>query len=179
MRIERRSPSQRERLTFHPQLRVTVAFPRKKDGSHAGDKALRPHPGIPLKKELILQLIKKHKGNLTKAADAMGTTRKALRVRCDNDIELGDALIAARDRWIDDIEESVLSRALESGDTGLQCFVLKTQGRHRGWDQDQDRNAAKDIATAAFDFIIKKKQADEANKPQATAKSDQGAPHQA
>ena len=47
-------------------------------------------------------------------------------------------------------------RAIESNDTGLQCFILKTQGRSRGYDQDEMKNCAKDIATAAFDFIINK-----------------------
>jgi len=36
--------------------------------------------------------------------------------------------------------------------------LLKTQAKHRGYDQDEAKNAAKDIATAAFDFIIKKQQ---------------------
>jgi hypothetical protein len=86
----------------------------------------------------------------------MGTTRVAIRNRVNNDSELKDALAEARERWIDDIEESVLARANESNDTALQCFVLKTQGRHRGWEQSEAQNTAKDIATAAFDFIVNK-----------------------
>lgn len=67
-----------------------------------------------------------------------------------------ESLPYSRERWIDDIEESVLSRAYDSNDTALQCFVLKTQGKHRGWEQSEAQNAAKDIATAAFDFIVNK-----------------------
>lgn len=113
-------------------------------------------PGIPLVKETLLQLIKTHKGNLSRVADTLGTTRVAVRNRINADSELKAALDEARDRWLDDIEESVLSRANESNDTALQCFVLKTQGRHRGWEQDDNKSAAKDIATAAFDFIVNK-----------------------
>lgn len=133
-----------------------MAFPSVKKGNKLGEKAKRPHPGIPLSKEDIHMLIKRHKGNLSRVADAMGTTRVAVRNRINADQELKDCLEEARERWLDDIEESVLSRANESNDTALQCFVLKTQGKHRGWEQDEAKNAAKDIATAAFDFIINK-----------------------
>ncbi len=56
----------------------------------------------------------------------------------------------------DELETCVFDRALEERDTTLQLFILKTQGRHRGWDQSEAQNTAKDIATAAFDFIINK-----------------------
>lgn len=133
-----------------------VGYPSTKKGNKLGEKAKRPIPGIPLTKESILQLIKKYRGNLSRCADALGTTRVGLRNKINADQQLKDALDEARDRWIDDVEESVLARAHESNDTGLQCFVLKTQGRHRGWDQSETQNAAKDIATAAFEFIVNK-----------------------
>lgn len=129
-----------------------AGFPVK----HLGDKAKRPMPGIPLDKNVILDLIGKHRGNVSRIADMMGTTRTGLRNVIDKDPVLQDALKAARERWLDDIEESVLSRANESNDTALQCFVLKTQGRHRGWDQDEGKQAAREVANAAFDFIIAK-----------------------
>lgn len=135
---------------------VVAGFPSVKKGNKLGDKAKRPKPGIPLRKEDILSLIIKHKGNLSRVADALGTTRICVRNRINQDNELSDALIEARDRWIDAIEESVLSRADESNDTALQCFVLKTQAKHRGWEQSEAQNTAKDIATAAFDFIVNK-----------------------
>ena len=118
-----------------------------------GEKAKRPKPGIPLIKEDILQLIHEEHGNLSKVGDRLGTTRTAVRKRCDNDPELKEALEEARERKLDRLESTVWTRAEESNDTGLQCFILKTQGRHRGYDQDDMRNAAKDIASAAFEFI--------------------------
>ena len=135
---------------------MNMAFPSVKKGNKLGEKAKRPHPGIPLNKESLLELIKKHKGNLSRVADALGTTRVSVRNRVNSDQELRDCLDESRERWLDDIEESVLSRANESNDTALQCFVLKTQGRHRGWEQDDNKNAAKDIASAAFEFIVNK-----------------------
>ncbi len=121
-----------------------------------GEKSKRPLPGIPLDKTVLLDLIGRHRGNLSRIADCVGSCRGSVRQRIDKDEELKQALIDSRERWIDDIEESVLSRANESVDTALQCFVLKTQARHRGWDQSEAQNCAKDIATAAFDFIVNK-----------------------
>lgn len=133
-----------------------AGFPSVAKGNKLGEKAKHPKPGIPLVKETLLDLIKKHKGNISRVADCLGTTRVCVRNRINSDQDLKDCLEEARERWLDDIEESVLSRANESNDTALQCFVLKTQGKHRGWEQDEAKNAAKDIATAAFDFIINK-----------------------
>ena len=133
-----------------------AGFPSVAKGNKVGEKAKRPMPGIPLDKNTILDLIAKTHGNLSRIADALGTTRGTVRRRCDSDLELKTALEDARERIIDTLEESVWDRANNSNDTTLQLFLLKTQAKHRGYEQDDAKNAAKDIATAAFDFIVNK-----------------------
>jgi hypothetical protein len=133
-----------------------AGFPSKAKGNRLAETAKSPRPGIPLDKNLMLKLIKEHNGNLSRVADIMGTTRYTLRERCDKDQELNRALIDARERQLDTLEQVVFERAEDSNDTTLQLFILKTQGRHRGWDQDEAKNTARDIATAAFDFIVNK-----------------------
>ena len=137
-----------------------AGFPSRSKGNVRGEKALQPRPGIPLvdslSKESVLALIREHSGNLGHIADVVGTTRGALRRLCDNNEELKTALSDSRERALDNLESSVWSRAINSADTSLQTFLLKSQGRERGYDTHEDRNAAKDIATAAFDFIISK-----------------------
>lgn len=133
-----------------------AGFPSKEKGNRLGDKAKNPKPGIPLDKNQILDLIKFFKGNISRVADKLGTTRTAVRNRINSDPLLKEALEEARERWIDSLEDCVWTRAEESNDTTLQLFLLKTQARHRGYDQDEAKNAAKDIATAAFDFILNK-----------------------
>lgn len=113
-------------------------------------------PHLPLIKDDILRLIKEEHGNLSRVADRMGCTRHAVRNRCDKDEDLKQALEDARERRIDQLERSCWDDAIEHHDTALRCFLLKTQARHRGYDQDEAKNAAKDIATAAFDFIVSK-----------------------
>lgn len=133
-----------------------AGFPTTAKGNKLGEKAKRPKPGMPFNKSQVEEQILRYTGNLSRAADALGTSRGALRNFVDRHPDIQQILKDSRERWLDNIEESVLSRAAESNDTGLQCFVLKTQARHRGWDQDEAKNVAKDIATAAFDFIISK-----------------------
>jgi hypothetical protein len=62
----------------------------------------------------------------------------------------------ARERQLDTLEQSCFDRAIETNDTTLQLFLLKTQGKSRGYEQSEAQNTAKDIATAAFDFIVNK-----------------------
>ena len=133
-----------------------AGFPSKAKGNLIGEKSKRPKPGIPLDKNVIKTQIIKYEGNLSRVADSMGSCRGSVRNVVDKDEELKQVLKDCRERQIDDLEESVFQRAKDSNDTTLQLFVLKTQGKHRGWEQSEAQNAAKDIATAAFDFIINK-----------------------
>ncbi len=131
-----------------------MGFP--KGPNKLGEKAKAPKPGMPFDKNTILQQILKYQGNLSRVADSIGSSRGAVRNFVDRHEELKQVLKDCRERQIDDLEDSVFQRAKDSNDTTLQLFVLKTQGKHRGWEQSEAQNAAKDIATAAFDFIINK-----------------------
>ena len=133
-----------------------AGFPHVKKGNKLGEKAKRPKPGMPFDKKVIHSLIVKYAGNLSRAADSIGSSRGAVRNFVDRDEELKQLLKDCRERQLDELEESVFQRAVDSNDTTLQLFVLKTQGKHRGWEQSEAQNAAKDIATAAFDFIVNK-----------------------
>lgn len=133
-----------------------MAYPTVAKGNKIGEKAKRPKPGIPLNKELIATLIVKHTGNLSRVADAIGSCRGVVRNLVDRHPELQELLKQQRERQLDELEQSCFDRAIEDKDTTLQLFLLKTQGKSRGYDQDEAKNAAKDIANAAFEFIVNK-----------------------
>lgn len=133
-----------------------AGFPSVAKGNKLGEKSKRPKPGIPFDKKVIEELIIQYTGNLSRVADAIGSSRGAIRNFVDRHEEVKQLLKDQRERQIDQLEASVFERAIDSNDTTLQLFLLKTQAKHRGYDQDEAKNAAKDIATAAFDFIIKK-----------------------
>jgi len=80
-----------------------AGFPTVKKGNKKGEVAKQPRPGIPLDKNMLLELIAKHSGNLSRVADACGSHRHVIRRRCEADKELGDALENARERNIDEL----------------------------------------------------------------------------
>lgn len=133
-----------------------AGFPSKAKGNKRGEVAKQPRPGIPLDKDVMLKLIAQEHGNLSRVADIMGTTRYTIRDRCDKDEELLRALKDARERQLDVLEQSCFERAIETKDTTLQLFLLKTQGKSRGYDQEEARSALKDTIGAALDFVINK-----------------------
>lgn len=135
---------------------IMAGFP--KGDKKIGEKAKRPKPGVPLDKKVIEKLIIECQGNISRVADRIGSCRGVVRRVVDNDPHLQEVLKQCRERQIDALEESVFDRALRSQDTALQLFLLKTQARSRGYDQDEAKHMAKDIATAAFDFILSKSQ---------------------
>ncbi len=130
-------------------------FPTQKNGRRIGEPARNPRPGIPVLKSDILPLIKHYHGNISRVAEKLGTTRHLIRRKCDADPELGLALEDARERFIDNLEQTSWDKAL-AGDTLMAMFLLKTIGRQRGYDQDLNRNQVQDIAKAAFEFVINK-----------------------
>lgn len=139
-----------------------AGFPSVKKGNKIGEKAKHPKPGMPFDKNMIEELIVTHTGNLSRVADAIGSSRGAVRNFVDRHPDVQQLLKDQRERQIDQLEASVFDRAIDSNDTTLQLFLLKTQAKHRGYDQDEAKNAAKDIATAAFDFIVSKQKQSEA-----------------
>ena len=133
-----------------------AGFPSKAKGNKLGEVSKRAHPGVPLDQKLVAKLIMDHTGNLSRVADSLGVCRGVLRRMIDKNPDLQELLRQQRERQLDQLEQSCFDRAIETNDTTLQLFLLKTQGKSRGYDQNEAQNAAKDIATAAFDFIISK-----------------------
>ena len=140
-----------------------AGFPSKAKGNKLAAKARQPRQGVALDKETILKWIKEEDGNVSRVAEILGVARYTIQRRIQDDQDLAQALKDARERQLDLLEQSCFDRAIETNDTTLQLFLLKTQGRSRGYDQSEAQHAAKDIATAAFDFILNK--ASESQKP--------------
>lgn len=117
-----------------------------------GEPAKNPKPGIPFNKAQILDLIPLHNGNLSRIADVIGSNRGGVRRFIQADPELSEALSTARERRVDTLEECVWDRAVREKDTTLQIFLLKTQARDRGYDQESSH--VSDIAREAFQYVV-------------------------
>jgi len=137
----------------------------KRQTSRTAEKARNPHPGIPYPHDLILELIATHKGNVSKVADSLGASRYSMHDRIMKEPVLKQALADARERFIDNIELSVLQRAVEGSDTQLQKFVLQTQAKHRGWADDSNKEIASTLAREAFDFVVNRSKNPAERKP--------------
>lgn len=87
--------------------------------------------------EQVAQAIKKSRGILTGAAQALGCSRQTV----DNYIKkyktVKDAYAEARETTIDFVETKLLKN-IDSGDTTAMIFFLKTIGRNRGYVERQE-----------------------------------------
>ncbi len=135
-----------------------AGFPKGKVKSgnkiYNSDKARDPQPGIPLDKEKIKELIIKYRGNITRAAIALGCSRHSITRIAQTDPEVKAILEEARERVIDEVEDAFTQRAID-GDTTASIFFLKTRARERGYDQDF-RADIQAVTRAALDFALNK-----------------------
>jgi len=138
-------------------------------GKQLAERAARPHQGIPYDAEVLVQLIHTHKGNVSRIAYSIGATRSAVSEAIHRNPVTKQALVDSRERWIDDIEVSVLQRAQEGTDTQLQKFVLQTQAKHRGWSDDSNKEIASTLAREAFDFVVNRSKNPADRKPSTPA----------
>lgn len=82
-------------------------------------------------------------GNISAAARALGVVRSAIQKRVHNSPDLQQALIDARETMLDNGESS-LARAVLQGEAWAVCFLLKTQGRARGYIERQEMRLVSD-----------------------------------
>ena len=151
-------------LSTSGYMPATKAYKDRKVG-RTGEKAKRPHKGIPLEKSLTVQqvadLITSERGNVSRVADAIGTTRGTVADYIARHPELQNVLAQARERLVDQLEEVAYEQAFDGRDSTLKIFLLKTQGKVRGYDQSESRDIAKDVAMAAFNYVLDKSTKDE------------------
>ncbi len=130
-----------------------VGFPKGKD--KRGEKARDPSPGAhPVNREDMIKALKKHDGNISRAAEAIGCTRLTIHRAVESDPLVKEARDQAREAWVDQLENACEYQAIHEKDTALKIFLLKTRARARGYEQDMNPNATQDIAKAAFDFVL-------------------------
>jgi hypothetical protein len=128
-----------------------MAFP-KGEKRKALDHARKPQGGVKIDSSLIVEAIRKARGNISRAADKIGMSRQHLHSRINAETELKDIVEECRERFLDETEDVFQAKVL-SGDTVSMLFALKTIGRKRGYDQDRDV-IAESATRGALDFIF-------------------------
>lgn len=85
-----------------------------------------------LAKKQVLEQLKKTRGNYAAIARAYGVTRQAVRQFVERDEELLQAATEARESMLDEAENKLYEEAM-AGNTAALIFLLKTQGKKRGY----------------------------------------------
>ncbi len=127
-----------------------MGFP--KPANKTADKARNPCHGGKIPTEMIIEALRKSRGNISRAADRIGFTRNALHLRINKEPEIKQVVDEYRERFLDDLEDVFQNKALD-GDTTSGLFLLKTIGKRRGYDQDRDV-IAESATRAALDFVM-------------------------
>jgi hypothetical protein len=117
------------------------------------ERARRPLAGVPIDLELAKEAIIRNRGVISYAAEEIGCNRHSLHQLINRHECLQVALEDARERLIDLVEEKFIDKAIK-GDSYNAAFVLKTRGRHRGYDVDMKET--NDVLKQALSFVMNK-----------------------
>lgn len=132
-----------------------AGFP--KGANRRAEKASDPRPGVKVPREDIIKALTRYQGNISRAAESLGCMRLTVQRAVEADPLVRKARDDAREAFLDDLEESAEREAVQNPQaTALKIFMLKTRARHRGYEQDDIKNATQDIAKAAFEFVMNK-----------------------
>lgn len=118
-----------------------------------GEPAKTPRAGIPFDKQQVEKLLTVHYGNISRTADALGCSRQGMQRFIKAHPDLQEHLLQCRQRFVDELESTAWQDAIDTKDTTMRIFLLKTQARERGYDQEA-QNHADAIAKAAFEFVL-------------------------
>jgi hypothetical protein len=87
--------------------------------------------------EDIAALITKRRGNISAVARNLKVARKTVYHKIKNSAYLQDVLEDSRETMLDNAEDK-LGLSVKKGEAWAICFVLKTQGKSRGYVEKQE-----------------------------------------
>ena len=85
----------------------------------------------------VKKLLHKHEGNISEVARELKVARSSVYRRMKKFPELQKVHDQEKERMLDRVEAAMYREALAGNITAL-IFTLKTQGRHRGWNERQE-----------------------------------------
>lgn len=131
----------------------TTLPPKQLPNKRGHRNARQPMYGVPLDIEQVKLALVKARGVLAHAADMLGCNRNSLNRLLDNNPDLQAIRESERERLVDLVEEAYIQEAV-NGSEKHGAFILKTLGRHRGYDvawKEQQIN----VLQQALHFITK------------------------
>ena len=106
----------------------------------------------------IEQAIKEKRGNLAAVGRHFGITRQAVHKRVKGNARLQKAYAEARETMLDNAETELYEQAVK-GNTAALIFLLKTQGKGRGYIERNEITGA-DGAPIQIKRIVERRNAD-------------------
>jgi hypothetical protein len=101
----------------------------------------------------IIKAVHDAKGMLTIAAKNLGVSYVTMLNYQANIPEVAQAVKDARNAMLDAAELKLYTKAVKDGDTTALIFLLKTQGRIRGYNDKLDINANVSATVSWADFV--------------------------
>lgn len=111
-------------VTRHKQQNTTPEKPPRK-------------PRVTVTDEQVAAALKAQRGNIVRTAEALDVDRSTVMRHIQDNPELQQVLIDAREALVDSAE-SALSKLIGEGNVAAIIFALKTQGKRRGWVERQE-----------------------------------------
>jgi len=124
-----------------------MPFPKPKN-------ARQPQIGVKISSDLIIEAIKKTRGNISRAADKLGCCRHTIHLRIEAEPAIKQVLHNCRERFLDETED-VLQEKVLSGDTTSMIFTLKCLGKKRGYEFDTNV-VAESVTKGALEWVMNK-----------------------
>jgi hypothetical protein len=87
-------------------------------------------------KKVIIEALRKNGGFVSRAAESLHLTPKAIYKRIETDPEVREAWNDIKEMYLDLAESKVVS-AINKGAPWAICFMLKCHGKNRGWIETQ------------------------------------------
>ncbi len=90
-----------------------------------------------LSAKAIEKQIRQKRGNISAVAKTFGVSRTAIYKRIESSETLKKAITEARDTMLDNVERTLYDQAVDGNMTAV-IFMLKTQGKKRGYVERQE-----------------------------------------
>ena len=95
-----------------------------------------------LTKRAVQEAIEEYDGNIAAIARAFGLSRNTIYIYVKERFpDLWELVESKREEWLDDCEATLIKKA-KKGDTTALIFIMKTQGKKRGYVERQEVTGA-------------------------------------
>jgi len=98
--------------------------------------------------------------NVSKTCDVVGISRNTYYRWCDEDDKFKNAVDNEQEKFYDDLETTMYSKAITDKDTTMLIWISKTKMKHRGYVEKLEQ----EVTVSPFEELMKKATSHDGNK---------------